>query len=135
MMQDMDGETTNVIYDTAYYAVVRRLRGVKVPDDKKGIEVYISFEMHGSVSFYDREILPESGVEEGDPLLRAVEEALEGVSDQTISLANVANGSLDDEGGLASGVWALPIKDSVYEEAKESAMRSALKLASALADE
>ena len=135
MMKDMDWMTTNVIYDTAYYVVVGKLRGIEVPDDKKGVEVYVSFKMEGNVDFYNREILPESGVEEGDQILQDVEEALWGISDQTLSLANAANGSLDEEGSLASSVWSLPIPDEEYQEAKEKALRAALKLASALADE
>ena len=127
-MKDMDWMTANAIYDAAYYAVVGKLRGIDVPADRT-VEVYVAFEMRGNVDFYNRRILPESGVEEGDKILQEVEEALEGVNDQTLSLANAANGS------LASSVWSLPITDEEYEEAKEKAMRAALKLASALADE
>ena len=133
-MKDMDWEIANVIYDTAYYAVVGKLRGVEVPDEKR-VEVYISFEMQGNVDFYNRRILPESGLEEDDQILQEVEEALEGVNDQTLSLANAANGSLDEEGTLVSSVWSLPITDKEYQESREKAMRAALKLASALADE
>lgn len=133
-MQDMGWMTASAVYDAAYYAVVGKLRGVDVPTDRT-VEVYVAFEMRGNVDFYDRRILPESGLDADDQLLQEVEEALEGVNDQMLSLANAANGSLDDEGSLASSVWSLPITSEVYEEAKEKAMRSALKLASALADE
>ena len=134
-MENMYWETANAIYDTAHYAVVRKLRGVKVPAGKGVVEVCVSFEMHGNVAFYDREIRPESGLEEDDPILQAIKEALEGINDQIVSLANATNGGFEEEGGLTSGVWSLPITDEEYQEARENALRSALKLASALADE
>ena len=133
-MKNMDWVTSGAVYNTAYYMVIRKLRGVKIPEGRE-LDVCVSFEMQGNVDFQERRIRPESGVDADDPIIKAVEEALEDVDDQTLSLANIADGGFDEEGRLASGIWSLPITDSVYKEAKEKAMRAAMRLALALVDE
>ena len=121
-MKAIDRTTSNAVYDIAMFAILNKLV------DFKTEEVTIVIKIQEG--FYDRDVQAGYGLDEDAPLLDEVKAALSGLDNQTLLLANIANGEYENAGMV--GTWSLPVTNQAYSAARRRAAQTAVAMVAEL---